>query len=60
MASVTQCDVCSNVVKHEQSKYIEIYSVKKDDSTGLLLHKREVCPDCYTKVCAVLGLEAKQ
>lgn len=32
MASVTQCDVCNNVIKHEESKYIKIYNVNKEES----------------------------
>lgn len=59
MASVTQCDVCGNVVKHEQSKYVEVSSVQKDDSTGRVLHKLEICPDCYVKLCTTLQQEVK-
>ena len=60
MAAVTQCDVCNNVVKHEQSMYIEIYTVKQDNSTGRKIHTVEACMDCYAKLCDVLKLEVKK
>lgn len=60
MANVTQCDVCANVVKHEQSKYVEVYNVTAGNSTGAKIHRLELCMDCYKKLCKALGLEAKQ
>lgn len=60
MASVTQCDVCNNVVKHEQSFYVEVYRVRRDDSRGDRLQHLDICPDCYSKLCATLKLEVKK
>lgn len=60
MASITMCDVCKNVVKHEESKYVEVYSVRKDNCTGTKIHSLEVCPACYEKLCAVLKIEVKK
>lgn len=54
MASVTQCDVCGNVVKHEESKYIQIYDVNKYDETTTSLNV-EVCRECYEKVAKILN-----
>ena len=59
MASVTQCDVCPNVVRHEKSLFVEIYRVTKSDNKGAQLHAVDLCPDCYVKLCELLGLEAK-
>lgn len=60
MANVTQCDICSNVAKHEQTKYVEVFNVKADNSTGIKIHTLELCMVCYEKLCAALGLEAKK
>lgn len=60
MASVTQCDVCSNVVKHEESKYVEIHSVIASDDKNRKLHQIEVCQRCYEAICEICGLEVKK
>jgi hypothetical protein len=56
MASVTQCDVCNNVIKHEESKYIKIYNVDKYDNTTTFVEK-ELCPQCYEKVAKILKIK---
>lgn len=56
MASVTQCDVCNNVIKHEESKYIRIYNVNKNDQTTTFVDK-EICPQCYEKVAKILNIK---
>lgn len=60
MASVTQCDICKNVVKHEQSKYVKTYDVNKNDELGNLLSQTELCPDCYKKVAKILNIKLKE
>ena len=32
MASVTQCDACGNIVKHENSKRVRIYDIDKSEN----------------------------
>lgn len=58
MASVTQCDICGNVVKHEQSKYIKIFDVTSDDrvkdNTAIC---KELCPACYKKIAKIINKE---
>lgn len=56
MASVTQCDVCNNVIKHEESKYIKIYNVNKNDQITTFVGK-EICPKCYEKVAKILNIK---
>lgn len=56
MASVTQCDVCKNVVKHEESKYIEIYNVDKYDNSAGITAKKEICSECYKKIANILNI----
>ena len=60
MASVTQCDVCNNVVKHEESKYISIYNVCRDDSRGRNIAQKELCSECYKKVSKVLNINEEE
>lgn len=60
MASVTQCDVCKNVVKHEKSKYIAIYNVCRDDSRGMKIAQIELCSECYKKVSKILNINKEE
>ncbi len=59
MASVTQCDVCKNVVKHEESKYIQIYDVDKNDKATTFI-EREICSECYKKVAKILNINKEE
>lgn len=52
--NVTQCDVCGNVVKHEQSVYVVVDKVKSDDTLGALIVRAEVCPTCWDKLSKIL------
>lgn len=56
MASVTQCDVCGNIVKHEESKLIRIYDVNEYDRMTTFVDK-EICPKCYEKVAKILNIK---
>ncbi len=50
MASVTQCDVCGNIVKHENSKRVKIHDV--DEYRNILsgLINKDICLNCYEKI----------
>ena len=50
MANVTQCDVCGNIVKHEESKYIKIYDVDEYGNTLLGSINKDICLNCYEKI----------
>lgn len=56
MASVTQCDVCGNIVKNEESKIIRIYDVNEYYRTTTFVIK-EICPKCYEKVAKILNIK---
>lgn len=56
MASVTQCDACGNIVKHENSKRVRIYDIDKYDNTTTFVSK-ELCPQCYEKVAKILKIK---
>lgn len=47
MASVTQCDICGNVVKHNECKYIEIFNVDKDRLKCGKIMGKDICDKCY-------------
>lgn len=53
--NVTQCDVCKNVVKHEQSAYVRVFSVTKNDECGNVLVEADLCPACKERVLKLLG-----
>lgn len=56
--NVTQYDVCKNVVKHEESVYVKVYSVTKNDEYGDTLIKADLCPACKERLYKLLGKEA--
>lgn len=60
MASVTQCDVCGSVIKHNESKFVRINKVTVDAGIGQELYALDTCPECYTKLCVLLKVEAKK
>lgn len=60
MASVTQCDVCGNVVRHEESKFIEIWNVCKNDTKGSQVANKEICDKCYNNLKKLLKMEDKK
>lgn len=57
MAAVTQCDVCSNVVKNEESFYIELYNCDKEGKTIKRLISKDLCPTCKKKLLGMLIIE---
>ena len=58
MAAVIQCDVCTNVCRNEESKYIEVYRCGTYGKAAQEIHKLDICPECYKKLCKLLKLEA--
>lgn len=50
MASVTQCDVCGNVVKHEDSKRVRINNVDVNGEIYGLIAGKDICLNCYEKM----------
>lgn len=57
MANVTQCDVCGNIVKHEESKYIKIYDVDEYGNTLLGSINKDICLNCYEKIKKFLKIK---
>ena len=60
MASVTQCDVCKNIVRHNEAKYVRINRLTASNDMGSLLHEVELCPACYNKICLLLMVRVEQ
>lgn len=60
MASVTKCDTCNNIVKHEESKYVEICSVTKYNKAANIICAREICTECYKKIAKILNIKLKE
>ena len=56
MATVTQCDSCKAVMKHNESKYVEIYSVTSNNTKCKQLHLLDLCESCYLHLLDALGL----
>lgn len=50
MASVTQCDVCGDIVKHENSKRVRIYNVDEYKNVCGWLVNKDICLNCYEKM----------
>ena len=57
MASVTQCDVCGNIVKNENSKRVKIYDVDVLGHVCGCLVSKDICPKCYEKVAKILKIK---
>ena len=60
MASVTQCDVCQGVVKHEKALLLLIKHMTSTRCIDYTMHSLEICPECYRKLCDVLNMEVKK
>ena len=60
MASVTQCDVCHDVVKHEKALYLLIKNMTATGHTDYVLHSLDICPECYRKLCDTLNMEVNK
>ena len=54
MSTVTKCDLCGSVVKHEASKRLKLYSVAQDHS--LLRNEKELdlCGACAARLYAFI------
>lgn len=57
MASVTQCDVCGNIVKHENSKRVRIYDIDEYGNTLLGSINKDICLNCYEKIKKFLKIK---
>lgn len=52
--NVTQCDICGNVVKNEQSMYLEVHRVTSDNTVGARLTGKEICPACWERISKLI------
>ena len=57
MASVTQCDVCGDIVKHEDSKRVKIYDVDAFKNIDICLVNKDICLNCYEKIQKLLKIK---
>lgn len=57
MATVTQCDVCGNIVKHENSKRVRIYDVDVLGNVCERLVNKDICLNCYEKMKKILKIK---
>lgn len=57
MASVTQCDVCGNIVKNENSKRVKIYDVDVLGHVCGCLVNKDICLNCYEKMKKILKIK---
>lgn len=60
MASVMQCDVCSNIIKYQEAVFVRINKVTSGGIIGQEIHRLDMCPECYAKLCVLLNVEAKE
>ena len=60
MASVTQCDVCKSVVKHEKAVILSIKHMTSAGHADYTMHSLEICPECYRKLCDTLNIEVNK
>lgn len=56
MASMSMCDVCGQVVKHTDAKFVKLYNEKPTGAVGSIIATAEVCPECYEKLAEVLKI----
>ncbi len=56
MASVTQCDVCGDIVKHENSKHVKIYVDEYRNILSGSINK-DICLNCYEKMRKFLKIK---
>lgn len=54
MSSVSKCDCCGKVGKHEEYNYIKLFGENKTGSVGKLELTVEICPECANKVLEVI------
>lgn len=48
--NVTQCDICGNIVKNEQSMVLNVYRVRRNSMIGGRVMHKEICPACFEKL----------
>ena len=59
MAAVTMCDVCNNVCKNEEAKFVKVFKCDKSGATTSNIHGLDLCPECYNRFTKLLRVEAK-
>lgn len=57
MASVTQCDACGKIIRHEQGRYIKIYRVTAANKLIGQPITAELCNTCTGKLGALLNID---
>ena len=60
MASVTQCDVCQGVVKHEKALLLLIKHMTSTGCIDYTMLSLEICSECYMFLCVLLNMEGKK
>ena len=63
MASVSKCDCCGKVGKHEEYKFLKLFNEKKTGSVDNIYKTLELCPECVNKVLEIFdkyGSEQRQ
>ena len=59
MANVIQCDVCGNVCKTAESKYLKVNCVTEDNKLGKDCFTKDLCPVCYEKLAKLMNEKTK-
>ena len=54
MASVSQCDVCGKIGKHEKFVYLKMFNQSTIGNIGIPVVNIEICPECAKKVKELL------
>lgn len=60
MASVSKCDVCKLVGKHEDYIFIRAYKEKNTGAISNIVNTTEICPQCYNKLKELLHLDGSE
>ena len=59
MAAVTMCDVCNNVCKNDEAKFVKVFNCNKSGDTTCTLLCLDVCPECYNRLKKLLKVSDK-
>lgn len=46
--NVTQCDICRNIVKNQQSMFLQVFKVKSNNSVRVMT--KDICLICWEKL----------
>lgn len=49
MASVSRCDSCGKIVKHEDCTFIKMFEENPSGRIGKMITTLEICTSCSTK-----------